>query len=52
MVQTCCETVLLGNVAIRSGVKRLVWNAEKMQAADLPTADRFIRRERRKGWEL
>jgi predicted dehydrogenase len=46
------ETVLLGNVAIRSGVKRLVWNSEKMQATDLPTADRFIRRERRKGWEL
>jgi hypothetical protein len=46
------EVVLLGNVAIRTGGKRVVWNAEKMQAVDLPAADRFIRRERRKGWEL
>jgi len=46
------EVVLLGNVAIRTGGKRVVWNAAKMQATDLPAADRFIRRERRKGWEL
>lgn len=46
------EVVLLGNVAIRVGGKRVVWNAEKMQAVDLPAADAFIRREYRKGWEL
>src|SRR5207302_511444 len=46
------EVVLLGNVAIRVGGKRIVWNAEKMQAMDLPAADRFVRREYRKGWEL
>jgi predicted dehydrogenase len=52
------ETVLLGNVAIRvggargAGAHRVVWNGEKMQAVDLPAADRFIRREYRKGWSL
>jgi predicted dehydrogenase len=46
------ETVLLGNVAIRCNGQRVVWNAEKMQAVDLPAADRFIKREYRKGWEL
>jgi predicted dehydrogenase len=46
------EMVLLGNVAIRVGGKRVVWNAEKMIAVDLPAADPFIRREYRKGWEL
>ena len=46
------ETVLLGNVAIRCAGQRVVWNAEKMLAVDLPAANRFIRREYRKGWEL
>jgi predicted dehydrogenase len=45
------EMVLLGNVAIRVG-KRIVWNSEKLQAVDLPAADRYIRREYRKGWEI
>lgn len=46
------EVVLLGNVAIRVGGKRVVWNAEKMTAVDLAAADPFIRRQYRKGWEL
>jgi hypothetical protein len=46
------EVVLLGNVAIRVGGKRVVWNAEKMLAVDLAAADPFIRRQYRKGWEL
>jgi predicted dehydrogenase len=45
------ETVLLGNVAIRVG-KRVVWDAEKLQATGLSEADRYIRREYRKGWTL
>jgi len=44
------ETVLLGNVAIRVG-KRVVWDAEKLQAIDLPAAAQYIRRPYRKGWE-
>jgi len=46
------EVVLLGNLAIRCGGKRVVWDAEKMRAIDLPAADPFIRREYRKGWTL
>jgi hypothetical protein len=46
------EVVLLGNVAIRVGGKRVVWDSAKMQATDLPAADPFIRREYRKGWTL
>jgi predicted dehydrogenase len=45
------EMVLLGNVAMRVG-KRVVWDAEKLRAVDLPEADRYIRREYRKGWSL
>jgi predicted dehydrogenase len=40
----------LGNVAYRAG-RKLTWDAEKMRA-DAPEADKFIRREYRKGWEL
>jgi predicted dehydrogenase len=45
------EMVLLGNVAIRAG-QRINWDAENMRARDLAAADRYIRREYRKGWTL
>jgi predicted dehydrogenase len=41
----------LGNVAFRAG-KKLTWDAAKMRASNAPEADKFIRREYRKGWEL
>lgn len=41
----------LGNVAYRTG-KKLEWDPVKMRATNAPEADRFIRREYRKGWEL
>ncbi len=41
----------LGNVAYRTG-KKLEWDAEGLHARNAPEADRFIRREYRKGWEL
>jgi predicted dehydrogenase len=41
----------LGNVAYRVG-KKLTWDAAKMCATGCPEADKFIRREYRKGWEL
>jgi predicted dehydrogenase len=44
------ESNHLGNVAYRTG-KKLHWNAEKMAATNAPDADRFIRREYRKGWQ-
>jgi predicted dehydrogenase len=40
----------LGNVAYRVG-KKLHWDAKNMKATNAPEADRFIRREYRKGWE-
>jgi predicted dehydrogenase len=41
----------LGNVAFRVG-KKLNWDAAKMRATNAPEADKYIRREYRKGWEL
>lgn len=45
------ETVLLGNVAYRAGEK-LYWDPVNLKATNCPEADRFIRREPRKGWAL
>jgi len=45
------ETILLGNVAYRTGQK-LEWNAKELKATNCPAAAAFIRREYRKGWEL
>lgn len=41
----------LGNVAYRVG-KKLEWDAAQMKATNAPEADRFIRREYRKGWDF
>ena len=45
------ETVLLGNVAYRTGAK-LQWDAENLKATNCPEANQFIRREYRSGWAL
>lgn len=45
------ETVLLGNVAYRSG-KRIEWDAENMKIPNAPEAEEFLCREYRKGWSL
>jgi predicted dehydrogenase len=45
------ETVLLGNVSYRVG-KKLDWDAAALKAKNCPEADRFIRKEYRKGWTL
>jgi predicted dehydrogenase len=45
------ETVLLGNVAFRTG-KKLEWDAENLRAVGCPEAEPLIRREYRKGWTL
>ena len=44
------ETVLLGNVAYRSG-KKISWDPQAGTTGDAE-ADRFLKREYRKGWEL
>jgi hypothetical protein len=41
----------LGNVAFRVG-RKLEWDAEAMRATNAPDAEQYLRRERRKGWEL
>ncbi|MCP4811190.1 MAG: gfo/Idh/MocA family oxidoreductase, partial [Planctomycetaceae bacterium] len=41
----------LGNVAFRAGQK-LEWDPVNLKAKNVPEADRFIRREYRKGWKL
>ena len=45
------ETVLLGNVAVRADT-RIVWDAETGRVTNSEAANRFIRREYRKGWTL
>jgi len=45
------ETILLGNVAIRSGEgKKLEWDGPNMKVTNRPEAERFIKTEYRKGW--
>lgn len=45
------ETVLLGNVAYRSG-KTIHWDSENMIAKDDPSASKFIKSEYRSGWAI
>lgn len=45
------ETLLLGNVATRSGQK-LNWDRAAMKVANSAAAQKFIAPERRNGWEL
>jgi predicted dehydrogenase len=46
------ETLLLGNVALRTGGKTLDWDAKAMKARGCPEADPFIKPEFRKGWTI
>jgi predicted dehydrogenase len=52
------EVVLLGNVALRPQLRqhlvkhKLLWDSEKLEITNLPEANKFLRREYRKGWEL
>lgn len=45
------EIVLLGNVALRLG-RKILWNSTALKVPNCPEADRFLRREYRKGWTL
>ncbi len=45
------ETVLLGNIAMQTGVK-LIWDAESMSFPNSPEANRFIHKTYRDGWSL
>lgn len=45
------ETILLGNIAYRTG-KALEWDSAAMRFPGCPAADRYVRRDYRRGWEL
>jgi len=45
------ETVLLGNIALRLG-RRIEWDAANMKVANVPEADKFLRKEYRPGWTI
>jgi predicted dehydrogenase len=45
------EAVLLGNVAYRLQ-RPITWNAKELRAVNESAAERFIRKEYRKGWSL
>lgn len=47
------ETILLGCVALRSGVgRKLEWDGPNMRATNAPEAAQFVKRQNRKGWEV
>ncbi len=45
------ETINLGAVALRTG-KKILYDAAKMEITNVADANKFLRREYRKGWEL
>jgi hypothetical protein len=45
------ETILLGNVAMRVG-KKLEWDGPNCKVTNVPEAEKYIKREYRKGWTL
>lgn len=45
------ETVLLGNVAYRAG-KPIDWDSANLRVTNSSEANRFVKREYRKGWEI
>jgi predicted dehydrogenase len=45
------ETVLLGNVAMRAG-KKILWDGEKMKITNDESANQYVTREYRKGFEI
>ncbi len=47
------EFLLLGHLAIRAGVgKRLEWDGTNRCCANIPELNRWLKRERRPGWEV
>ncbi len=46
------ETVVMGNLAIRNAGKVLQWDGENMKVTNVEDANKYVRREYRKGWEL
>ena len=45
------EAILLGTVAIREPGTRLEWNSDKMKFPNFPEAEKYLRRNYRRGWK-
>jgi hypothetical protein len=45
------ETILLGGVALRAG-KRVEYDTANMKITNIPDANKYLKRDYRKGWEL
>jgi predicted dehydrogenase len=45
------EAALLGNVALRAG-SRIEWDTANLRVTNHPEANRFVRRQYRRGWEI
>lgn len=51
-VAPLAEAVTLANIALRVPYKRLLWDAQKMEFANSPDANKLVRREEyRSGWD-
>lgn len=46
-----CETVLLGNIALRMG-RRLEWDGPNLRFTNVPEANQYITKEYREGWRV
>ena len=46
------ETMLLGNIAVRTGGKKLEWDAAKLRFTNSEEATKLVTKEYRKGWQL
>jgi predicted dehydrogenase len=46
------EAILLGTVAIRVPGKLLEWNSENLEFPNYPDANKYLRRNYRKGWKV
>ena len=46
------EAILLGTVAVRVPGQLLEWNSEDLKFTNYPEAEKFLRRDYRKGWGI
>ncbi len=51
-VQPISETIALGNLAIRMGGQRLLWDSQNLRVTNIPEANQYATREYRPGWEM
>ena len=47
-----CESILLGNVALKFPGKKLAWDGPNLTVTNIPEANKFINKEYRPGWRF